>query len=83
VLLELDELARVRDARDLTLGSEVLRSEDDLLPALLALLRPLLPRLVDVLEGLEGQHRGRDLPRLAVPDQLDLALVQDEAVTVG
>ena len=39
-------------------------------------------RLVDVLQRLERQHRSADVARLAVPDQLDFALVleQDEAV---
>ena len=39
-------------------------------------------RLVDVLQRLERQHGRADVARLAVPDQLDLALVleQDEAV---
>jgi len=37
-----------------------------------------LARLVDVLEGLEGQDGGADLAGFAVPDQLDLALVCEE-----
>ena len=40
------------------------------------------PRLVNVFQCLEGQHRGADIAGFAVPHQFDLALVleQDEAV---
>jgi len=43
------------------------------------------PRLVDVLQRLERQHRRAHVARLAVPHQLDLPLVleQDEAVSLG
>ena len=48
-------------------------------------LADLLPRLVDVLQRLERQDGRRHLARLAVPDQLDFALVlkQQEAVLLG
>jgi hypothetical protein len=45
----------------------------------------LLPRLVDVFEGLKGQDGGADFAGLAVPDEFDLAFVgeEEEAVFLG
>jgi hypothetical protein len=51
-------------------------------PVLLDTQRTFVARLVDVLQGLEGQHGGADVAALAVPHQFHLAFVleQDEAV---
>ncbi len=45
-------------------------------------LRLLLPRLVDLLDHLKGKHDVAHLVRLAVPDQLHLALVVEEEKTI-
>jgi len=69
----------------LELAAALVQAEQEPLVLVLPfrVLRPFGPRLIDLLDDLEGEDDVADLGGLAVPDQFDLALVVEQQKAVS